>query len=407
MIPRMRERRLSSTLRKPVVAVNTILVALVIGAGFWAYQMVNGTSAAGATANSGRANQSPVVTRDVVESVSASGTVASSDVQAANFTTSGTVTNIYVKLGDHVTKGETLAKISCTPSNEALQTAEDNLTVAQDSLTRAQDSQDTSSIDTAQTQVDTAKDNVTSAKATVAGCTLKAPIAGTIIAQNGVVGATSTSSGSGSGGSGSSSFGGSGSGSGGSTSSSSNGFMQIADLTQMEVDTDFAEADTAKLKVGMSATITWNALSGATATGEVASIDPTATTSNNVVSYGVTVKLTSLPDGIRIGQSTTVDVTIDQAQGVLAVPNAAVTTIGGASTVEIAGQTTRVRVTIGLVGDSYTEIKSGLTAGQMVVLPAATTSTTSTTNTNPFTGGGGLGGLGGGGGGGVVNRTGR
>jgi macrolide-specific efflux system membrane fusion protein len=174
--------------------------------------------------------------------------------------------------------------------------------------------------------------------------------------------------------------------------------MQIADLNQMEVDTDFPEADATKLKAGMPAAITWNALTGATAAGTVASIDPTATTSNNVVSYGVVVKLVSRPTGIRIGQSTTVVVTTASASNVLSVPTAAVTTFGNISTVTVVGKSVPTRVTIGVKGDTYTEITSGLTAGQMVKLPTVNTSGT-TTNTNPFTGGGGFGGGGLGGGG--------
>jgi len=395
MIRPMQPRQLTSVLRKPVFAVNIVLAALVLAGGFWAYETVWATTPASA-ATSASADLTTVTTADVTQTVSTSGTIASSDVVAANFTTSGTVTKIYVKLGDHVTKGQTLARIDPTASNEQLQTAEDNLTSAEDSLDRAKTAKDTASIDTAQTQVDTASDNVTSAKAAVAGCVLKAPITGTIIAQNGVVGATSSGSSSGGGGNNNSSS---------TSSSSSSGFMQIADLTKMEADTDFPEADATKLKVGMDATVTWNALTGATATGTVESIDPTATTSNNVVSYGVVVKLTSLPDGIRIGQSTTVVVTTASATGVTAVLTSAVTTTGTRSTVTLDGSTLPTLVQVGVVGDTYTEITSGLTVGQKVVLPAAKTSTTST---NPFAGFGG-GGLGGGGfgGGGLGGGTGR
>src|SRR5262249_1083426 len=146
------------------------------------------------------------------------------------------------------------------------------------------------------------------------------------------------------------------------SSSASSGFIQIADLTKMEVDTSFPEADATKLKVGMPATVTWNALTGATATGTVAAIDPTATTSNNVVTYGVTVTLKTLPAGVRIGQSTTVDVTIATKDDVLAVPNTAVTMVGTAGLVNVYanGVTTPTRVEVGLVGDSLTEITSGL-----------------------------------------------
>jgi membrane fusion protein, macrolide-specific efflux system len=404
MIPAMQSRQWSSALRKPVLLVNIALGALVLAGGGWAYTTVRASDSTKSATAVSRSDQSPAAVRDVTATVSTSGTVASSDVVAATFATNGTVTKIYVKLGQTVKKGQVLARIDNNASQEQLQTAQDNLTSAEDSLTRARASDDTASIDTAQSQVDTAQDNVTTAQAAVDGCVLKAPISGTIIAQNGVVGASSGSSSSSSSGSGSGSGTGSGSGGSGanssassSSSSSSGGFMQIADLKKMEVDTDFAEADATKLKVGMPAAITWNALTGATATGKVSSIDPTATTSNNVVSYGVVVKLTSLPTGVRIGQSTNVVVTTATATNVLSVASSAVTTVGTRSTVTIVGQTLPTVVTIGVVGNQYTEIKPGLKAGQEVKLPAVNTSGT-TTNTNPFAGGGG--GLFGGGGGG-------
>ncbi|HKD99342.1 MAG TPA: efflux RND transporter periplasmic adaptor subunit, partial [Micromonosporaceae bacterium] len=314
-----------------------------------------------------------------------------------SFTTSGTVTAIYVKLGQSVKKGQTLARIDATAANQQLKTAKDNLTAADDSLTRAKDSGDTTAIDSAQLQVDSAEDAVTSAQAAVDGVVLKAPIGGTVIAQNGTVGASSGSTGS------SAAAGGNGS----SANSTSGGFIQIADMTKMEVDTDFPEADATKLTAGMPATVTWNALTGATATGKVASIDPTATTTNNVVSYGVVVDLTSLPKGIRIGQSTTVTVTTGSKSNVLAVPTAAVTGNGttGVVTVLVNGVTSRTPVELGLAGDTFTEITSGLTAGEIVVLPAVNTSGNTTT---PFPGfGGGGGGFGGfGGGGGVITAPG-
>ena len=384
------------------LGVNAALVVVIVAGGIWAYQTVWGGSAASA-APSTSSRRATATVADVSETVSTSATVASSNVVTANFTTSGTVTKIYVKLGQHVTKGQKLARIDATPSEQQLTTAEDNLTAANDSLSRAKDAGDTSSIDTAQAQVDSAQDAVDSAQAAVDGTVLYAPITGTIIAQNGVVGASSGSTGS-------SGSGGNGSGSGSSSSSSSSGgFMQIADLTKMEVDADFPEADATKLTTGQTARITWNALSGATAAGTVSSIDPTATTSNNVVTYGVVVKLTSLPAGIRIGQTTTVVVTIASKANVLSVPSTAVTTVGGLSFVNVMtnGVETRTPIQVGLVGDALTEVTSGLNEGQEVVLPAA--ASTSTSN-NPFAnlggGFGGLGGAGGFGGGGGFTRGG-
>ncbi|HZD98365.1 MAG TPA: HlyD family efflux transporter periplasmic adaptor subunit [Micromonosporaceae bacterium] len=403
-------KRFGRQVRRPVLLVNLVLGALILAGGGFTYASVAGTGATNTANTAGSGIRFPVRAQTVTQTASAAGTVASSDVVTANFTTSGTVTAIYVKLGQAVAKGQELARIDATAADEQLTTAKDNLTAAEDSLTRAQDSNDTTAIDSAQLQVDSAKDAVTSAQAAVDGVVLKAPISGTIIAQNGTVGAstggsssssggsgTGSGSGSGSGGSGGSS--GTGSGAGAATSSSSStssgsGFMQVANLGKMEVDADFAEADATKLTTGMAARVTWNALTGATATGTVTSIDPTATTSNNVVSYGVVVDLTTLPKGIRIGQSTNVVVTTASKQNVLAVPSTAVTGAGtnGLVTVYANGTTHRQPVGIGLVGDTLTEITSGLQAGDEVVLP---TVTSSGTTTNPF-GGGGLGGFGGG-----------
>ena len=314
-------QRLGMQARRPVLLVNLVLGALILAGGGFAYASVAGTGTTNTANTAGTGIRVPVRAQTVTQTASAAGTVASSDVVTANFTTTGTVTAIYVKLGQAVTKGQELARIDATAADEQLTTAKDNLTAADDSLTRAQDSKDTTAIDSAQLQVDSAQDAVTSAQAAVDGVVLKAPISGTIIAQNGTVGASNGSSGS-SGGSGSSSGGGSGNGSGSggsgsgaagtgsssSSTSSSSGFMQIANLGKMEVDADFAEADATKLTTGMPARVTWNALTGATATGKVTSIDPTATTSNNVVSYGVVVDLTTLAEGHP-------DRTVDERRG--------------------------------------------------------------------------------------------
>ena len=88
---------------------------------------------------------------------------------------------------------------------------------------------------------------------------------------------------------------------------------------------------------------------------------------------------------------------------VLTVPTSAITTAGSRSTVTVLdGETTSlVTVTSGAVGVDRTEIVSGLTAGQLVVLadlneaiPTATASTSARSGSG--LGGSGLGGSGGG-----------
>jgi hypothetical protein len=106
----------------------------------------------------------------------------------------------------------------------------------------------------------------------------------------------------------------------------------------------------------------------------------------------VTVTLDSPPAGVRLGASATVSITTGQADSTLVVTSSAVTTIGQRHTVTVlrGGQQSVIPVQVGLVGDNGTQILSGLSAGDTVVLPSTTT-----TSGGGFPGFGGVGGLGG------------
>jgi multidrug efflux pump subunit AcrA (membrane-fusion protein) len=113
----------------------------------------------------------------------------------------------------------------------------------------------------------------------------------------------------------------------------------------------------------------------------------------------VTVALAQPPATLRAGMTADVTITTAAATGVLAVPAAALRGGNDNYTVLVMTGTAAPEarpVTVGLITSSLVEIKSGLTAGDVVV-----TGTSSTQRTTTGTGGGG-GGLtvpGGGGGG--------
>jgi macrolide-specific efflux system membrane fusion protein len=400
----MRVPRLSIPALRRSTLVNAGLAVLAVAGGVWAYFLVTANPNAAAAADTAGTRTVAVSQGEVTSTVSATGSIQSGNTASADFVTSGTVTSISVHVGDAVKKGQVLAQVDPTDSQDQLNTANANLNAAQASLTRANTGGDPATIASAQAQVTDAQATVDADQRALTGTTLTAPMAGTVTAINGSVGGSSGGGSSGSGGSGGS--GGNGGGGGGnssssSSSSSSSGFIQLADLTRMEVTANFAEADATKLKTGQNANVSWAALTGATATGTVATIAPTATTSNNVNSYAVTVNLTTLPTGIRIGQTVTVVVTTADAQNAIRVPNAAVRTAGTRHTVTVTDGTTPqlVSVEVGVVGDTFTQITSGLTVGQVVVI-VTTPSGTTNSNTGRF-GGGGLGGTGGFGGGGL------
>jgi macrolide-specific efflux system membrane fusion protein len=130
----------------------------------------------------------------------------------------------------------------------------------------------------------------------------------------------------------------------------------------------------------------------------VVAVDPQATTANNVVTYGVTLSLDKVPTGAKPGQTVSVSVVTGEVADAIYVNAAALTTVGSRHTVTVlANGVQEVRaVEIGLEGDQATQITSGLTAGEQVVI--TTTSTTTGSGTGGFPGGGSLqGGLTGGG----------
>ncbi|MFI1990296.1 efflux RND transporter periplasmic adaptor subunit [Actinoplanes sp. NPDC020271] len=396
--------------RHPSLVVNAVIGVMLVAGAITVYETFS-SSAGGGTAAVASERTVSVQQGTVTKTVTASGTVESASTASASFETSGTVTEIDVKIGDKVKKGQVLAKVDPAAAKRTLAEAQANLDAANDSLDRAE----TAGSDTtdAQNSVDSAELAVEDAQAGVDGAVLKAPMAGTVTAVSGTVG--SSASGSGSSSSGGSSSGG-GSQGGGSTSSSSSssstGFIEIADLTKMQVTASFAEADATKLKEKQAATVTWNALSGTSETAKVTAIDPSGTTSNSVVTYGVTLTLDKVPTGVKVGQTVSVVVTTGSKENVVAVNSAAITTVGNRHTVTVVANGTQETrsVEIGLEGDSTTEITSGLTAGEQVVVKTTSTSTGSGSQSGGGFPGGGTGNFGGGGnlgGGGGVPGGGR
>lgn len=410
-------RRLLSA-RRPAVLVNAVLGVVIAAGGIWAYTIFVKPES-GSAAGSAGTRTVAVAQGTVTSTVSASGSVRSAVTASAEFATAGTVSEIRVKVGDVVKKGAVLARVDPAAAKRDLTAAEANLDAAEAALDRATDAgSDTTD---AEAQVTSAELAVDEAQEAVDGTVLKAPMAGTVVAVNGSVGGSSgggsSGSGNGTGSSGGNAPGGAADGrSTSSSSGTSGGFIELANLSRLEVSASVAEADATKLKVGQAATITWNALPGATATGKLTSIDPNASTSNNVVTYGVVFSLDQLPDGARAGQTVEVSATVGEVDNVIYVNSAALTTVGNRHTVTVLenGQQVTRSVEVGLMGDQAVEITSGLQVGEQVVLKISSTSTNGN-NGFPrggpagggFPGGAGLPGGGGFPGGGTGGRTNR
>lgn len=199
-------------------------------------------------------------------------------------------------------------------------------------------------LSSAQRQVNNATLALLQAQQKLAGTTITAPIAGRVITVGGVLGGTERPGGT--------------------------GFVVLGDVNDTEVKAQFSESDVAHLAVGQVATVTL-ANRSAPYTGRVAQISPAGTVSGRLVKYGVLVAFDSVPPDLLFGQGASVAVTTAEADGVLCVPSSAVHDVNGANatvTVRAGGHDTARTVSIGLRGDRYTEIKSGLAEGDQVVL---------------------------------------
>ena len=95
------------------------------------------------------------------------------------------------------------------------------------------------------------------------------------------------------------------------------------DLSEMRIDSSFAEADIGKIKEGQKVRFTVDAFPERTFTGEVQQIRLNPTTTQNVVTYNVRVSLEN-PDHLLLpGMTAYVSIAVAKRQDVLLVPNAA------------------------------------------------------------------------------------
>jgi len=315
-------------------------------------------------------------------------------------------------------KGETVVQCQQTAN------AQYNQSVAQANQSNAnadaQVSNAQSSLANAQAALTTAKDNL-------ANATLTAPHAGTIAMVNGQAGGTVGSSSSSSG------------------SAGSSAFIEIVDLTSMQITAGVNEADIGGVAPNQSATFTVSAYSSQSFRGTVTAVSPLGTSTSSVVTYPVTINVDMTRVGtakLLPGMTASVIIATAQRAGVVLVPASAITfartaLAGGiitrtqltaavqqaaqqlasmrSSNPKLAddkpaasyvlerrnGKWTVVPIITGLTSGSVYEVLWGLDGGETVVTgqSGCTTTTTGTTSTGTGTGRGGFGGGGFGGGG--------
>jgi multidrug efflux pump subunit AcrA (membrane-fusion protein) len=262
-------------------------------------------------------------------------------------------------------------------SSSANSSASQNASTAQDSAAVSQ-----------------AQQAVTTAQTALNNATLTAPNGGQVAQINTAVGNTVSGSGAsaGSGAAASSSAG----------SSSSAAQFIVLSPGSFQVTSTVSDSVVSEVAIGQNAVVTAaGTTNGLAAT--VTSVGEIATISSGVATFPVTVQITGTHPALRDGMSATVNVVINQVVGVLTVPTSAVHTNGTTTTVQVLknGVPSTVVVTVGAADASRTQIISGLSAGDTVVIATVTSTVPSAASGNgaPRRTGTGAGGFAGGGGG--------
>ena len=159
--------------------------------------------------------------------------------------------------------------------------------------------------------------------------------------------------------------------SGGGTSNSA--FIVLTNTNALVLHGTIGEADVSKLKLGQVANITIDALSASKMTGKVTSLDPVATISQGVPVYGVDVTIDVPGSSVKAGMSGTAAVILASKQNVLIVQNTAIRTVNGQRglTVLKDGESVDTVATFGISNDTNTEVLTGVSEGDVIVIPQA------------------------------------
>jgi HlyD family secretion protein len=237
----------------------------------------------------------------------------------------------------------TQAALALSQANQKVTNAEEKLRKAQSQLAELKAGPDPTDVKQAENAVQAAGLALKKAQADLAGATLVAPFGGRVLDVKAQAG---------------------------DMVSANAAIIELADLTQLEVQTTVGQEDVNLVQSGQSATLSLDARPGETFPGKVNRVVPKRASMQGAVTYTVFVALDQAPPGLLPGMTADADIVVAERKGVLTLPRRALRARAN-TTVSVpvlqGGQTITRSVKIGLVGDLNVEILSGLQEGDQVV----------------------------------------
>ena len=256
---------------------------------------------------------------DVMQTVSANGTLNPVVLVSVGTQVSGTVTKLYVDFNDTVEKGQPLleldrsllaaqarqsaanignvqASLELARANEARMKA----LFADEYVSRQELEQALQVRKSAEAQLLQAKASADKDQVNLNYTTIRSPVSGIVVDRVVDLGQTVAAS------------------------LQTPTLIKIAqDLSEMRIDSSFAEADIGKIKEGQKVRFTVDAFPNRSFNGEVQQIRLNPTTTQNVVTYNVRVSLENTDHTLLPGMTAYVNIGVARSNDVLMVPNAA------------------------------------------------------------------------------------
>lgn len=153
------------------------------------------------------------------------------------------------------------------------------------------------------------------------------------------------------------------------SSATSSSILSLASTNQ--VVAQVAEANIAQIRMGLVTTIQVDAYPGKSFTGEVRQIAIQSNVTLNVTSFEVKTSVSDPQHLLRSGMNVTVEFKAGELKNALLVPTAAIVQQTNAQGVFVAqdkGDPVFVPITVGITMNDKTEVKSGLTGNERVLL---------------------------------------
>ena len=255
----------------------------------------------------------------ITQTVSANGTLNPVRLVNVGSQVSGIVKKLYVDFNDYVKAGQILLEIDQSLIRAQLQQSEANVAsakatlelaqsnesrmrtlLAQEYVSRQELEQATQALKQAQAQVTVAQAQAVRDRANLAYTVIRSPVSGVVVSREVDVGQTVAAS-----------------------LQTPTLFKIAQDLAHMQIDSNYAEADIGKIRVGQPATFRVDAFPDRNFRGQVRQVRLNPTTQQNVVTYNVVISVDNPDKVLMPGMTAYVNITLAQRDEVLLVPNAA------------------------------------------------------------------------------------